>query len=192
VYCRRSNYCVDGQDKPASVRTKASVTTREKRVYKRWLHESDRTSTQQTRSSCWTIVVQPAVMCWYCSPTPFSITLINYIHRIVLGEVVMSIDNRQFFVNQLIWIGISLGISLAISIILPFPVSLVVIISVFILLSTYLRKIMIRRIGAGKGLGILNPGIGSGKVKYYCMSCETQHNQLACPRCGSKMKRVGT
>ena len=32
-----------------------------------------------------------------------------------------SIDNKQFLLNQLIWIGISLGISIAISIILPFP-----------------------------------------------------------------------
>jgi hypothetical protein len=104
----------------------------------------------------------------------------------------MSIDNRQFLISQLIWIGISLGISLAISIILPFPISLVVIIPVFILLSIYLRKIMIRRIGAGKGLGIFNPGIGSGKLKYFCMSCGTQHDQLACPKCGSKMKRVSS
>jgi hypothetical protein len=104
----------------------------------------------------------------------------------------MSIDNRQFLISQLIWIGISLGISLAISVILPFPISLIVIIPVFILLSIYLRKIMIRRIGAGKGLGIFNPGIGSGKLKYFCMSCGTQHDQLACPKCGSKMKRVSS
>jgi hypothetical protein len=30
------------------------------------------------------------------------------------------------------------------------------------------------------------------EVKYYCMTCGVQHNQLACPKCGSKMKRVGT
>jgi hypothetical protein len=41
---------------------------------------------------------------------------------------------------------------------------------------------MMRRMGAGKGLGIFNPGIGSGKLKYYCMTCGVQHNQLACPR----------
>jgi Zn finger protein HypA/HybF involved in hydrogenase expression len=88
--------------------------------------------------------------------------------------------------------GISLGISFAISIILPFPISLVVIMGVFILLSMYMRKIMMKRMRGGKGLGIFNPGIGSGKLKYYCMACGEQHNQLACPKCGSKMKRVGT
>jgi hypothetical protein len=104
----------------------------------------------------------------------------------------MGIDNKQFLLNQLIWIGISMGISIAISIILPFPISLVVIIGVFIFLSMYMRKIMMKRMRAGKGLGIFNPGIGSGKLKYYCMTCGEQHNQLACPKCGSKMKRVGT
>ncbi len=36
-------------------------------------------------------------------------------------------------------------------------------------------------------------GYGSGStLSYYCMSCGTKHNQAACPRCGSKMKRVGS
>ena len=28
-------------------------------------------------------------------------------------------------------------------------------------------------------------------LKYYCMSCGKEHNEIACPNCGSKMKRVG-
>jgi hypothetical protein len=28
-------------------------------------------------------------------------------------------------------------------------------------------------------------------VKYYCMSCGKEHKEIACPNCGSKMKRVG-
>lgn len=104
----------------------------------------------------------------------------------------MSIDNKQFLINQLIWIGISLGISIAISVILPFPISLVAIIGIFIFLSMYMRKIMMKRMSTGKGLGIFNPGIGSGRLKYYCMTCGAQHSELSCPKCGSKMKRVGT
>lgn len=50
---------------------------------------------------------------------------------------------------------------------------------------------MMKRMGAGKGLGMFGSGIGSGKLKYYCMNCGAQHNQNACPKCGSKMKRVG-
>ena len=29
-------------------------------------------------------------------------------------------------------------------------------------------------------------------LRYYCMRCETEHKQSACPNCGSKMKRVGS
>jgi hypothetical protein len=29
-------------------------------------------------------------------------------------------------------------------------------------------------------------------LKYYCMSCGTQHKQATCPKCGSKMKRIGS
>jgi Zn finger protein HypA/HybF involved in hydrogenase expression len=85
-----------------------------------------------------------------------------------------------------------LGISIAVSIVLPFPISLVAIIGIFVFLSMYMRKIMMKRTGAGKGLGIFNASLGSGKLKYYCMTCGAQHNQLACPKCGSKMKRVGS
>ena len=31
-----------------------------------------------------------------------------------------------------------------------------------------------------------------GYNSYYCMNCGTKHNQAACPKCGSKMKRVGS
>jgi rRNA maturation endonuclease Nob1 len=28
-------------------------------------------------------------------------------------------------------------------------------------------------------------------LKYYCMNCGKEHREIACPNCGSKMKRVG-
>ncbi|MFZ0568546.1 MAG: hypothetical protein WAM22_11130, partial [Nitrososphaeraceae archaeon] len=28
-------------------------------------------------------------------------------------------------------------------------------------------------------------------VRYYCMSCGKEHREIACPKCGSKMKRIG-
>lgn len=31
----------------------------------------------------------------------------------------------------------------------------------------------------------------SSSLKYYCISCGTQHKEIACPTCGSKMKKVG-
>jgi hypothetical protein len=107
----------------------------------------------------------------------------------------MGINNKQFLLNQIIWIAISLAISIAISIILPFPVSFVVIVGVFVLLSIYIRKIMIKRMSGVKGApgrGVFGSGLGSDKLKYYCMNCGAQHTQAACPKCGSKMKRVGS
>ncbi len=32
---------------------------------------------------------------------------------------------------------------------------------------------------------------GNTSVRYYCMSCGNEHREIACPKCGSKMKRVG-
>jgi hypothetical protein len=109
----------------------------------------------------------------------------------------MSANNRQFLVSQLIWIGISIGISLTISMLVPFPISLVAIIGVFILLNFYMRKRMMRRMGMKGGLGMFgslssSSMFGDSSLKYYCMSCGTQHKQAACPKCGSKMKRVGS
>ena len=45
-----------------------------------------------------------------------------------------------------------------------------------------------KRMGFGMGNFSM---FGSSSVNYYCMSCGTKHNDAACPRCGSKMKRVG-
>ena len=110
----------------------------------------------------------------------------------------MSANNRQFLVSQIIWMGVSIGISLTISMLVPFPISLVAIIGVFILLNFYMRKRMMRRIGMGGGrigmFGSMSPSsmLGDSSLKYYCISCGTQHKQAACPKCGSKMKRVGS
>ena len=103
----------------------------------------------------------------------------------------MSANNKQFLFNQIIWMGISIGISLAISVILPFPISLLAIIGIFILLNYYMRKRMMRKMGGGM-FGSMSSMFGDNSLKYYCMSCGTKHNQSSCPKCGSKMKRVGS
>ena len=110
-----------------------------------------------------------------------------------------SNNNRQFMLNQMVWLGISLAISLAISMIVPFPISLVAIIGVFILLNIFMRRMMMKRTGisggSGKGLfgyGGSGAGVSDSSLKYYCMNCGTQHSKAACPKCGSKLKRVGS
>jgi hypothetical protein len=109
----------------------------------------------------------------------------------------MAASNRHFFANQLIVMAISFGISIVISIIIPFPISLAVIVGVFILLNFYMRNRMMRKMGMGTaGRGIFNSMSSSGtgssnsSLKYYCMSCGTQHTRADCPNCGSRMKKV--
>jgi hypothetical protein len=97
--------------------------------------------------------------------------------------------------NQIMWFAISIAISLIISILLPFPLSLVTILGVFILLSFYMRKRMMSRMGiggAGGMFGSMSSMFGDNSLNYYCMSCGTKHKEAACPKCGSKMKRVGS
>ena len=110
----------------------------------------------------------------------------------------MTASNKQFLINQLIVMAISFGISIAISMIIPFPICLAVIIGVFILLNLYMRNRMMRKMGMGTGGGgIFNSmsrsmaGANNSSLKYYCMSCGTEHKQAACPNCGSRMKKVG-
>ena len=62
-----------------------------------------------------------------------------------------------------------------------------------------MRKRMMKRMGmGGRGVGGMfgsmssSSMFGDNSLKYYCMSCGAQHKQAACPKCGSKMKRVGS
>ncbi len=94
--------------------------------------------------------------------------------------------------NQLVWIGISFAISIIISMLIPFPISLVVIVGTFLLLNFYLRRRMISRMGNASTLGGMfgQATAYANSLKYYCMNCGKQHRQAECPKCGSKMKRI--
>jgi hypothetical protein len=41
--------------------------------------------------------------------------------------------------------------------------------------------------------GSLSPSMSANNqsLKYYCMVCGKEHKEIACPNCGSKMKKVG-
>jgi hypothetical protein len=59
-------------------------------------------------------------------------------------------------------------------------------------------RFMMKKMGISmKGLfGSLRPAdvspsmYGYNLIKYYCMSCGNEHKEIACPKCGSKMKRA--
>ena len=95
-------------------------------------------------------------------------------------------NNKNFLYQQLKWIAIYFALSFIISIIVPFPYSLIVIVAVVLIVSLYIRRREMARFKV-QDFSMFN----SSKVNYYCMICGIKHNNLMCPKCGSKMKRVG-
>ena len=106
-------------------------------------------------------------------------------------------NNKQFLIYQLKWMGIYIAMGAVISLVLPFPISLLVALGAFFLLNFIRTRRMLKKNGVDiKGLfrsfssASIN-GRQYSSVKYYCMSCGKEHREIACPNCGSKMKRVG-
>jgi hypothetical protein len=105
----------------------------------------------------------------------------------------MNPDTRRFLQTQMTWIAISLAISLALSFILPFPISLVAIIGVFLLINYYIRRWQMRRMGmmsSGSSRGGFGSMFGGGGISYVCIACGQRFKGGTCPRCGSKMRRA--
>jgi hypothetical protein len=107
-------------------------------------------------------------------------------------------NDKQFLIYQIKWIGIYIAIGFAISLVLPFPISLVGALGAFLFLNFIRTRRMLKRSGIDmkgwfKSLStISSPSLdGYNPLKYYCMSCGKEHKEIACPNCGSKMKRVG-
>ncbi len=59
----------------------------------------------------------------------------------------MDAGTKRFLQTQMMWIAISLGISLTLSFFVPFPLSLVAMIGVFIVMNYYIRRWQMRRMG---------------------------------------------
>ena len=89
--------------------------------------------------------------------------------------------NEQYLSGPLLWIGISLGIIFAILFYTPFPLSIPLAITAFILLNFRFRKKVIKR---------MNAKFVNSSSSYSCINCGTRHNEITCPKCGSKMKRA--
>ena len=110
----------------------------------------------------------------------------------------MDAGTKRFLQTQMMWIAISLGISLTLSFFVPFPLSLVAMMGVFIVMTYYIRRWQMRRMGmmssstggGGGGFGSLFGGSGGGGINYACLACGQRFKGGSCPRCGSKMKRA--
>jgi hypothetical protein len=109
-------------------------------------------------------------------------------------------DTKRFLIHRLKWLGIYMGISFILLYLLPFPYDFVSILGLFVLVN-YLRvrRSIVRRYGGMERIKDMfrsvSPPIADNNhqhrpLRYYCMSCGKEHNDVACPNCGSKMKRV--
>lgn len=103
--------------------------------------------------------------------------------------------------NSLIWLVISVAIIVIFHIVLPFPISLIVSIIAIVCLSIYRNDRALKKAGMGgikdwykstfsSGFG---PQWGTGingsenqSLRFSCINCGNEHNEVACPNCGSK------
>jgi hypothetical protein len=107
-------------------------------------------------------------------------------------------DTKRFIIDRLKWLGLYFGIGLILVLLLPFPYDFFSVLALFILINFLRGRGILKRYG-GSGIrdlfGSLSSSMSansqSSPLKYYCMSCGKEHNEIACPDCGSKMKRVG-
>jgi hypothetical protein len=106
-------------------------------------------------------------------------------------------NDKRFLIYQLKWMSVYIAMGAAIALVLPFPVSLFVALGAFVLLNFIRTRRMLKRAGVDmKGLfrSFSSASMNVGQytpIKYYCMSCGKEHREIACPNCGSKMKRIG-
>jgi hypothetical protein len=114
----------------------------------------------------------------------------------------MNIDNdtRRFLIRRLKWIGLYLGISLILILILPISYDLISVLGLYVPVNFLrVRGVVFKGYGGGGGVKDLfrsmfpsTSGNERGRpLRYYCMICGKEHRGIACPNCGSKMKRIG-
>jgi hypothetical protein len=107
--------------------------------------------------------------------------------------------NRHLLLYALKWMSIYIAIGFIAALLLPFPVSLIGAIGGFMLLNFLRTRLMMKKMGISmRGLfsslrsSDVSPSIyGYSSIKYYCMNCGNEHKEIACPKCGSKMKKIG-
>ena len=108
-------------------------------------------------------------------------------------------NNKHLLLYTLKWMSLYIAIGFISALLLPFPASLLGAIGGFILVNFLRTRFMMKKMGISmKGLfgslrsSDVSPSIyGYNPIKYYCMSCGNEHKEVSCPKCGSKMKRVG-
>jgi|SRR6476661_3450392 len=118
--------------------------------------------------------------------------------------------NRQILTNYWVWFIAYMIIGLAVSFVVPFPISLVMVLLVYFGVNSVRMHIVLKKQGMPGGIKDLyksmrsslgnssnnnmfgdGGGMGYSPIKYYCMNCGYEHKENACPKCGSKAVRAG-
>lgn len=108
----------------------------------------------------------------------------------------MKIDDntKRFIMHRLKWPLIYVGIGIVLVFALPFPYDFFSVLALFILINFLRGRSVLKRYGGTGGIkdmfGSLSGYDQRKPLKYYCMNCGKEHSEIACPSCGSKMKRV--
>ncbi len=104
-------------------------------------------------------------------------------------------NKKSTLANQLNWMAIYIGVSIGISFVVPFPLSLLFLFIAILGIDYVRARHLMKKIGVSNIREIFrsfsNPQVGYQPLKYFCMNCGNEHREIACPKCGSKMKRAG-
>lgn len=111
-------------------------------------------------------------------------------------------NDSPFGKKFLAWFFVSVVTVFMVSVILPFPISFVASIIVIFALSVIRADIAMKKAGMG-GIKSWYRSLASSEsghretdylldpIKFSCMNCGKEHNETACPKCGSKAVRAG-
>jgi hypothetical protein len=108
-------------------------------------------------------------------------------------------DTKRFLIHRLKWLGLYFGIGLVLVLLLPFPYDFFSVLGLFVLINFLRGQGILKKHGGTGGIrdlfGSLSSSMSANNqsrpLRYYCMNCGREHREIACPDCGSKMKRVG-
>ncbi|HZD36692.1 MAG TPA: hypothetical protein VE130_15920 [Nitrososphaeraceae archaeon] len=106
-------------------------------------------------------------------------------------------SNKQLLLYTLKWTGAYMLIGFIAAFFFPFPFSLVAVVGAFIIINFLITRRALKRMGMNTKQFLdsirsasANP-YGYRPLRYYCMACGNPHREITCPKCGSKMKKVG-
>jgi hypothetical protein len=105
-------------------------------------------------------------------------------------------DTKRFIIHRLKWSALFMGAGIILVFLLPFPFDFISVLGLLILVNFLRMRSVMKRYGGMSRIKDMFGSLSSDSnqyrpLKYYCMNCGKEHREIACPNCGSKMKRVG-